>query len=139
MIGLAEAKITFDVAAVVVAVGTAGGAIIAAWATRRRVLADAAKVQAEAERIDADADNITLSAATGMIKRLETEIRKQSFRIDSLEEEIGVERARSEDTRRKYIQSLDRIVELEREVISLRKKLDTQDTELSKYRNESHG
>jgi chromosome segregation ATPase len=139
MVGLEEAKITFDVAAVVTAIGTASGAIIAAWATRRRLLADASKVQAEADKIDADADEITLNAATSMIKRLENEIRKMSFRIDSLEEELGIERARSEDTRRKYLLSLDRIVELEREVISLRKKVETQDTELSKYRGEGHG
>ena len=74
-----------------------------------------------------------------VIRRLEGEVKKMAFRIDSLEEELGIERARSEDTRRKYIQSLDRIVELEREVISLRKKVETQDEELSKYRGEPHG
>lgn len=125
MIGYEEAKITFDAAAIVTAVGTAGGALIAAWATRRKFLAEAAKTQAEAEKIDADADGVTLAAATGMINRLEREIKKAVFRIDSLEEELRVERARSEDTRRKYLQATDRIVELEREVINLRKKVES--------------
>lgn len=139
MIGYEEAKITFDAAATVTAVGTAGGALIAAWATRRKFLAEAAKTQAEAEKIDADADGVTLAAATGMINRLEREIKKAVFRIDSLEEELGVERARSEDTRLKYLQATDRIVELEREVINLRKKVESQDAELAKYRGDGHG
>lgn len=139
MIGYEEAKITFDAAAIVTAVGTAGGALIAAWATRRKFLAEAAKTQAEAEKIDADADGVTLAAATGMINRLEREIKKAVFRIDSLEEELGVERARSEDTRLKYLQATDRIVELEREVINLRKKVESQDAELAKCRGDGHG
>lgn len=91
-----ETSITIDLAAVVLAVGTAGGALIGGWATRRKVNADAAKVTADAHKVETDAENVALNAATGMIRRLETEVRKMSFRIDSLEEELGVERARSE-------------------------------------------
>lgn len=123
MIGYEEAKITFDAAAIVTAVGTAGGALIAAWATRRKFLAEAAKTQAEARQMDASSDKAALDAATGMISRLESEVKKLMFRVDSLEEELGVERARSEDTHRKYLAALERIAELEREVGSLRRQV----------------
>lgn len=123
MIGYEEAKITFDAAAIVTAVGTAGGALIAAWATRRKLLADAKKAEAEAKTLDVGADDTALKAATSMITRLEAEVRKLTFRIDALEEELGVERARSEDTHRKYLAALERIAELEREVGSLRRQV----------------
>lgn len=123
MIGYEEAKITFDAAAIVTAVGTAGGALIAARATRRKFLAEAAKTQAEARQMDASSDKAALDAATGMISRLESEVKKLMFRVDSLEEELGVERARSEDTHRKYLAALERIAELEREVGSLRRQV----------------
>lgn len=123
MMNAMDTNITIDVAAVVIAIGTAGGALIGAWAAKRKVNADASKVEAEAKKLDSDVDKATLTSATSMIKRLEAEVRKMAFRIDSLEEELGVERARSEDTRRKYLAALDRIVELEREVISLRKQV----------------
>lgn len=118
-----DMNITLDVAAVVAAAGTAGGVLIGAWATKRKQNADAAKIEAEARKVGVDADHTALDAASGMIQLLETEVKKLTFRIDSLEEELGIERARSEDTRRKYIAALDRIVELEREVIDLRKQV----------------
>lgn len=124
MIGYEEAKITFDAAAIVTAVGTAGGALIAAWATRRKFLAEAAKTQAEARQMDASSDKAALDAATGMISRLESEVKKLMFRVDSLEEELGVERERSEEQRQKYIAALERIAELEREVGSLRRQVE---------------
>lgn len=124
MIGYEEAKITFDAAAIVTAVGTAGGALIAAWATRRKFLAEAAKTQAEARQMDASSDKAALDAATGMISRLESEVKKLMFRVDSLEEELGVERERSEEQRQKYIAALDRIAELEREVGVLRRQVE---------------
>lgn len=139
MIGYEEAKITFDAAAIVTAVGTAGGALIAAWATRRKFLAEAAKTQAEARQMDASSDKAALDAATGMISRLESEVKKLMFRVDSLEEELGVERERSEEQRQKYIAALERIAELEREVINLRKKVESQDAELAKCRGDGHG
>lgn len=124
MIGYEEAKITFDAAAIVTAVGTAGGALIAAWATRRKFLAEAAKTQAEARQMDASSDKAALDAATGMISRLESEVKKLMFRVDSLEEELGVERERSEEQHQKYIAALERIAELEREVGSLRRQVE---------------
>lgn len=123
MIGYEEAKITFDAAAIVTAVGTAGGALIAAWATRRKFLAEAAKTQAEAEKIDADADGVTLAAATGMIERLMAEVKKLSDRVDMLEREIDVERKRTEEVRVKYAGALERIVELERKLSQAETKL----------------
>lgn len=118
-----DTNITFDVAAVVTAAGGAIGVIIGAWATRRKLLADAKKAEAEAKTLDVGADDTALKAATSMITLLEAEVRKLTFRIDALEEELGVERARSEDTHRKYLAALERIAELEREVGSLRRQV----------------
>lgn len=124
MIGYEEAKITFDAAAVVTAAGGAVGVAIGAWAARRKVLAEAKRTEAEARQMDASSDKAALDAATGMISRLESEVKKLMFRVDSLEEELGVERERSEEQRQKYIAALERIAELEREVGVLRRQVE---------------
>lgn len=124
MLNAFDTTITIDAAAVVTASGTATGIAIGAWAARRKVLAEARKTEAEAKAMDVAADDKALNAATSMITRLENEVRKLTFRIDALEEELDVERARSEEQRNKYIAALSRIAELEREVGSLRRQVE---------------
>lgn len=131
---LLDPNVPIDIPAIIVAIGTAGGALIGAWATRRKMLADAAKTEAEARDMDAGNDEAALSAANHMIHRLEAEIEKLTKRVDALELESKAEKARTQEANLKYLNALDRIVELEKEVVVLRRKVAGQEVELARCR-----
>ena len=115
------------------------GVVIGAWAARRKILADANKVDAETRKVDAEADSAAIAAANAFIQMLHSEINQLKARVEGLEADVRRERMASYEINIKYHNALDRIVELEKETIVLRRQLGEAKVEIEKQRQRLDG
>lgn len=136
---VSDTDISIDVAAVITAICGGIGVLIGVWYSSRKSAAEARKLNADAHKVDAEADSTAVTAANDLIRTMQGEITALKARVEGLENDVRRERLASNEISIKYHQALNRIVELETEIRTMRRQLDEANIEIAKHRQQLAG